>query len=59
MLLPLVEANRGWIPRTGVTDRIDCLQYQMAAGDESCVLSAKVASAAEAAGNAEDVEKSL
>lgn len=44
---------------TGVTDRIDCLQYQMAAGDESCVLSARAASAAEAAGNADDVEKSL
>lgn len=40
---------------TGVTDCIDCLECQMALGDESCVLSARAASAAEAAENVDDV----
>lgn len=44
---------------TGVTDCIDCLECQMAVGDESCVLSVRAASAAEAAQNVDDVEKSL
>lgn len=44
---------------TGVTDCTDCLEYQIAAGDESCDLSARAASAAEVAENADDVEKSL